>query len=68
MKWYLVDPADRPGNLWHKEMFYPTTPTHDQKQMMAEGITHWLNDPVGFQNMTEDLYDEYCEMIRNGYA
>jgi hypothetical protein len=35
---------------------------------MVEGIEMWLSDPTGPQNLTDETYDIWCEMMRRGEA
>lgn len=56
MNWYLVSkPED-----------FPTKPTYEQRMTMIQGLEIWLSDPTTPQNLTTDLYDERCEMMRLG--
>lgn len=46
----------------------PASPSFDEWMAMIQGIEMWLSDPTGPQNLTEDSYDIWCELMREGLA
>lgn len=63
MNWYLDA-----RHFGAAETAFPTTPTYEQRLALIQGIEIWLSDPTGPQNLTEETYDEWCEMMRAGLA
>jgi len=61
MNWYLTSARKDVDD-------FPTTPTYEQRVIMIEGIEMCLSDPTAPQDLTEDEYDEWCEMMHLGLA
>jgi hypothetical protein len=77
MNWYRKSFKMRPMYFqdfpWSSEPLLeavdePASPSFEEWMAMIQGIEMWLSDPTGQQNITEDSYDIWCDMMREGLA
>lgn len=71
MNWYLQSfrlTDEDWKNSSRTEDLWPALPTFEQRMTLIQGLEIWLSDPTGAQNLTEETYDEWCEMMRSGLA